>query len=439
MANTEKERIKFADPLQTLLENANKISGSFDLLASLSPDAKQLDPKRNLAERNVFKNDNKYKERREDLKDVLSTTLNIIEGYDTTKEMIEEAQDSISQSEDLYNENLLKVLAAIAELEKNYRSIDLFFQNSGEEEIDNVIFFNATIKELCTNEEFAKALTVELRQYFDRLNLKNAYSNLVVPGYVGEKAYLEKLAKIAYDYRMMLITDYKDVETYEELLREAATDNFQGIGLELANVIMVCNWLILRKANIDIGEMRPLYGPSSLAVAGKMYKELISQVAAGVKHGKIHGAFGAHIEKYFSETQQIEQLGLVPLLFEDNELIAWSARTLHKSADKGKMTYSVVRVFDWIAKVLMTYLNQEVFANIKPFVIKGIEEQLAGFFNSLVANDIIKEYKKPTIHHDGQGKITIDIKIEPFYPGRTFVVNITRNSNELAKSKITQE
>ena len=126
------------------------------------------------------------------------------------------------------------------------------------------------------------------------------------------------------------------------------------------------------------------------------------------------------------------------MLYERNELMAWSARTLHKSTDKGKMTYSVVRVFDWIAKVLTTYLNDETFSVFKPNQQRAIEEQFAAFFNTLVKNNVIKDYVKPEINHDGEGKITIDIQIEPYFPGRTFIVNLERAKDGKTKSKIQQ-
>ena len=297
MNKLEKERVKFEDPKQTLRENAQKMSGGFELLAKIFPEINSLDPKRKEIDREEFKANEKYALMRSELKDFLSLAIDVMESGDTVAEMEVEASNQAVNSKDLYNQNLLKALESTAELEKTYRSIDLFFQNSGEEKIDNVTFINASMKQLCEDDEFSDLVKTEFRDKFDRKSLIDSYSNFVVPGYVGSKAALDKLATIAEEYRVMLVTDFKDVETFDEVLEEAKLENLQGMDAKLANVIMTCNWIALRKSAQEVGEEQPLYGPPSLALAGKMYGELLSQVAAGAKHGKISGGYGAHIDK----------------------------------------------------------------------------------------------------------------------------------------------
>jgi hypothetical protein len=428
MSKQERERIKYADPKLELAESSQKLAGGYDQITKLFPkygsQFQSLAPKRKEVDRNSFLGDNKYASQREDLKEFLTIVADLFESHESVDEMQADAGLQANQAHDTFNENLLKALEQTSQLEQTYRSIDLFYKNSGEEKVENVTFLNATMKQLFDDDEFTSAISLELKDKFDRLRLNDSYSMLVVPGYVEEKANLDKLAKIAYDYRVMLVTDFKDVETFEELKSEAATVNFQGLDVELSNVLMACNWLALRGPAKDAGEEQPLYGPPSLALAGMIYQQLISQVAAGVKNGKVKGALGVHIDKYFSETQQLEEMGLVPMLYDQNEIIAWSARTLHKSADKGKMTYSVVRVFDWIAKVLITYLNQVVFSNISQTQIEAVEKQLGTFFKKLKEEKVIKNYKTPAIIQTGEDKVAINIEIEPFFPARTFVVNL---------------
>ena len=48
---------------------------------------------------------------------------------------------------------------------------------------------------------------------------------------------------------------------------------------------------------------------------------------------------------------------------EYGKVMAFSAKTLFNGDNLGLQTYSVVRVFDWVTKVLMDFLNRRAFEN----------------------------------------------------------------------------
>lgn len=50
---------------------------------------------------------------------------------------------------------------------------------------------------------------------------------------------------------------------------------------------MTCNWLVGRDKFAEVGEEEALYVPPSGALAGNIYQTLMSQVAAGKKHGSL--------------------------------------------------------------------------------------------------------------------------------------------------------
>ena len=68
------------------------------------------------------------------------------------------------------------------------------------------------------NTIFADHISNELKQNFDRLDLRRNYSLLVVPGYIGSNAILDKWSKMAYENKVFLVTDFQDLETPDDAM-----------------------------------------------------------------------------------------------------------------------------------------------------------------------------------------------------------------------------
>jgi hypothetical protein len=71
---------------------------------------------------------------------------------------------------------------------------------------------------------------------------------------------------------------------------------------------MTCNWLVGRGKAADIGEEEDLYVPPSSALAGKIYKTLMSQVTAGKKHGGMNEVDGVRFPLKKSEIAMLEKI-----------------------------------------------------------------------------------------------------------------------------------
>jgi hypothetical protein len=61
-------------------------------------------------------------------------------------------------------------------------------------------------------------------------------------------------------------------------------------------------------------------------LAGKIHKTLMSQVAAGKKHGNINEVDAVKFELKKSEISQLEKMGLVPMVNEYGKIMAFSAK-----------------------------------------------------------------------------------------------------------------
>ena len=102
-------------------------------------------------------------------------------------EIIESCKAECEKAEENLKNNLFNVHDEIKNLEVTYRALDSFFANAGQGKIDCITLMNVNKEELGDNDsEDTLAIRDELEQYYDRLSLKNNYSMLVVPGYLGD-------------------------------------------------------------------------------------------------------------------------------------------------------------------------------------------------------------------------------------------------------------
>lgn len=68
------------------------------------------------------------------------------------------------------------------------------------------------------NTRFIDAIHNELVDNYDRLDLKNNYGLLVVPGYLGSNKVIEKWAKIAHENKVMLVTDFEHLDEPDDVM-----------------------------------------------------------------------------------------------------------------------------------------------------------------------------------------------------------------------------
>ena len=160
-----------------------------------------LNPARK-ARRNIFLTDEQWENERKALVNRLSVWLKLLRENDTAEQMRDKAKETAENAENLLNHNLKNALARTRELESAYRTIAFFYKNTESDKVKNVTIVNATMEQLqdLDNTIFADHISNELKQNFDRLDLRRNYSLLVVPGYIGSNAILDKWSKICLLY-----------------------------------------------------------------------------------------------------------------------------------------------------------------------------------------------------------------------------------------------
>ena len=402
--------------------------GGFDLLEASIENVQNVNPDRN-ARRKIFLTESSKQKERDTLKKTLELWASVLKQSDSLVEMVAHCEDQQKSAEELLSKNLYNAVEATRELEANYRTIALFYKNTEEDKIKNVTVMNASLEQLkdLDNTRFIDTIHAELSDNYDRLDLRNNYGLLVIPGYLGSNMVVEKWAKIAHENKVMLVTDFEHLDEPDDVMEMFDEANLTGGDVYRANVLMTCNWLVGRGRFKEIGETTDLFVPPSAALAGKIYKTLMSQVTAGKKFGGINEVEGVRFDLKKSEIANLESLGLIPMVNEYGKVMAFSGKTLFNGDNLGLQTYSVVRVFDYVTKVLMDFLNRRAFENFTATTRKDIMNQIVQFLDSITGpKNLIENFEIRRFEQDPKQKdrIYLDIHMKPYFPAKNFLIKM---------------
>jgi len=421
-------RVERPDELLDVSINQLAKVGGFDLLEASFEGVQNLNPERK-ARKKIFLTEESRKGEREALRKSLELWAAVLNSSESISDMIENCEASAEAADATLKKNLNKALEATRELERSYRSVALFFKNTGSSKIKNVSFMNAELEQLkdLDDTRFSDAVRAELVQKFDRLDLRENYSLLVLPGYLGSNKVVEKWAKIAHENKVMLVTDFEHLDNPDDVMEIFEASNLTGGDAYRSNVMMTCNWLVGRDKVADVGEEDPLYVPPAGALAGNIYQTLMSQVAAGKKHGSLSEIDGVRFDLKKSEIANLEKLGLIPMVNEYGKVMAFSAKTLFNGDNLGLQTYSVVRVFDYVTKVMMDFLNRRAFENFNVKTRKDLLGQITGFLDEisgpgkLIEKFSVKRFEQDPVQKD---RIYLDIHMTPYFPAKNFMIKM---------------
>ena len=408
--------------------------GGFTFLENIIDGFSNLNPSRK-ARRNIFLSDAQWENDRKVLANRLKVWIDLLKSGQSAEQMRDKAKERALHVEDLLNKNLSKVLARTHELETSYRSVALFYRNTESQKVKNITIVNAEMDQLTDldNPVFIDYISNELKHNFDRLDLRRNYSLLVIPGYLGSNAILDKWGKIAHSNKVMLLTDFQDLETPDDVVDVFFNADHSGGDIYKSNIIMTCNWLLGRQKVVQVGEEDNLYVPGSSALAGKIYSTLMSQVVAGKKFGGLNDVESVRFDLKKSEISEIERMGLVPMVNEYSKVMAFSAKTLFNGDNLGLQTYSVVRVFDYISKVLFDFLNRRAFENWTTRTEADLRSQIVKFLDSIQGpTRLIEKFRVMRIEQDPNQKdrVLLDIHITPYFPAKSFVIQLEGRKGE---------
>jgi len=417
------------------IEDSLSQLGGFNAIKSFIPDTESLDIK-NKAQRNIFLTEHRFEEKRKKLSFDLKKWLDLLaEDKNTPVEYVESCAQKEKKYKELFSENLSYAVDAIKKLETEYRTLDAFFKNTGSDKIRNLRLINVDKNELNdSNSEFIQEINDLLKNAYDRLSLKESYSLMVMPGYVFEdNAVLRLWAQMAHKYKVMLVTDHADEANFSDMVDN--TERYRDSDVYLQNIILTSNWLLGRKKEELAKEEDNFYIPPSGALAGKMYDDTknIADPAAGKKHGTLNEVKGVRLDMLKSEIASMMDKQVVPMVFSEGRVMAFNDTTLFNGDNKAMQSYTIVRVFDWIKKVMMNFLNDEALQNWdtinSPEILK---QKIQTFLNAHKGyGKLFQDYKLGEPRQDPETKnITVDMEITPYFSAKNFIVKLSATKNK---------
>ncbi|MGH1515957.1 DUF5458 family protein [Chryseobacterium sp. JK1] len=409
------------------LAELNKMGG-FGFVESVVDGIANMNPTRK-ARKEIFLNDSNKSDERKELLQKINLWVSLLEGNESADKMADTCKAKAQQADQNLKTNLKNTLDAVRMLETNYRTVAQFYKNTELDKVDNVSIVNASIDQVSDldNPLFIDAISEEFKNYYDRLDLRDNYSILAIPGYLGSNKVIEKWAKICNENKVMMVTDFANLDKPDDVVDLFHSANLTGGELHRSNVIMTCNWLVGRGKAEEVGEEENVELPPSTSLAGKIHKTLMSQVAAGKKHGNINEVDAVKFELKKSEISQLEKMGLVPMVNEYGKIMAFSAKTLFTGDNIGLQTYSVVRVFDYVTKVLLDFLNRRAFENWNAKNEDDLRRQIVTFLDNIKGPDkLIEKFKIVRFEQDrvNKDRVWLDIRMTPYFPTKSFVIKL---------------
>lgn len=414
-----------------------KSFGGFNAIRGFMPDAENLNPARK-AVKAVFLSDKRFKDKRDNLvKDIKGWLELLDEDHGSATEFADACKAKEEKFTQVLEQGITDALYATQNLERSYRALDSFFKTANTDKVKNLRVINVYKDDIADPDSgFAGEVDTLLRNGFDRLSLKDCYSLMVVPGAVFEdKVSLLQWAKIAYKYKVMMLTDHADEYSFDDLFSN--TEGYRDSDSELQNVIMTANWIVGRdseKMSEDEKETPAFFIPGSAALAGKLYDESanMAQGAGGKKYGTLDGVKGVHLDLLKSEIASLMDNQVIPMVYSEGRVMAFNNTNLYNGDNDAMKEYPIVRVFDWVKKVLMNYVHEVALENWDPYNSpKNLKSKIQSFLNDYKGyGNLFQNYeiKEPTQDPDTK-RITCDISLTPFYSAKNFIIKVSADKH----------
>lgn len=380
---------------------------------------------------------------------------NLLSVEDTYEQTVKKIQEQIDKAEAIRDEVLEKLFAQIRPIERSYRQIQLFFENS--KVMDGKVrkpvelyVFNADAKAM--KDVFSMNIAaVEnfVRKRNDNFNFRDDICNLVVPGFVPQPV-REKFEDIANQWGMLLITDVDDEKSFKNLERNflpGGKYEFMKRPEDRAAADVVCaGYLMARpkhwfEKTVDGGD--DLYVPPSLVFAGAVARaddgQGMAQGPVGSRFGQIVGVDKVRFEPLIGEMEHLSmERQLIPIIRDaDNHLCFFGCRTQAEDPNGVLKFFTSYRILRYLERCCRHYLLQVAGQVLtRDFMEESIEKPLKRLLDEQVEQGTILGYDL-FVDKDSskrmQGICDISLNVMPTGPAETFVLKI--DTPEFAKQE----
>lgn len=435
----EKELPSKPISLKDCLDNLEDYGG-MRILKMLIRETENLDPRRK-ALHDIYLTDPFYKDSRKALAKTLDLWIDLLEkNFENAEQIKDYCQEENKRVCQNISDNLYTIREEIKELETTYRALDVFFANTEKKRVDFLYLMNVAKQDIeAMSSQSSMAIIKEISDKYDTLDLRDSYSLLVMPGYMGSAQGIQDWAKIAHKNKVLLITDFEDSMTFDDLLSRLLKSNLQQSHRNNSSVIVACNYILGRRRSELSTEEEDLYIPASCAIAGRMTDVeniSISQGIAGKRFGLLNRAPSVRFEMLKSELIKLIDLGVVPLIELEGQVMAFSNRTPYDGSIMELQEYPIVRIFDWVSKVIMQFCNDEAFVIWDAAVKSEMTDNLQNFLGKFKgAGKLYESYVIKGVNRDNAtGNILVQIELKPFFAAKNFLIELT---GQTEKGKMT--
>ena len=412
--------------------------GGFNAIRGFMPDADNMNPAKKAAKA-VFLSDKRFKDKRENLKRELKGWLELLkEEKSLPTEYAATAKENEEKYSNVLKQGITDALYASQNLERAYRQLDSFFKTANSDKVKNLRIINVYKDDIADDDSGFRQEVEDIRRNgFDRLSLKDAYSLVVVPGHVfQDKPSLLQWAKMAYKYKVLLVTDHADEYSFDDL--QENTGGYRDSDAELMNVVMTANWIVGReseKLSSDEEDSKAFFIAPAAALAGKLYDESanMAQGAGGKKYGTMDGVKGVKLDLLKSEIAALMDNQVIPMVYSEGRVMAFNNTTLYNGDNDAMKEYPIVRVFDWVKKVLMNYVHEVALENWDPYNSpKNLKAKIQAFLNDYKGyGNLFQNYEIKEPRQDPETKrITCDISLTPFYSAKNFIIKVAADKKD---------
>lgn len=376
----------------------------------------------------------------------------VLSADDTHAQALAKLDARIAKLEGIRDQVLAELYEKIRPMERSYRSLQLFFENS---EVRDAVqrppvefwIFNADTSVIKKDVDSSTIVAVDefVQSRNDSFNFRQFLCNLVVPGYVPDNV-RKRFEDIANQWGMLLIGDLKDEPNFRVLQDQFRTDGGTYEFLKrpedkaAADVVVAGHvkmrdkhWFEKPEAHIDDAD---LYGPASMLFAGCLARTDrttgggIAQGPVGMIFGKIRGIDRARVEPRISqmETLTMDRQVVTIIRNEDNDLCFAGSRTQAEDPKGVLKFFTSYRVLRYLERRIAVYLRRVAEQRLTREMVK---EQVRNPIEEMLED----EKKKGTIFSFNvdidmdedkfaMGVLDLNLEVLPVGPAETFNLKI---------------
>lgn len=376
----------------------------------------------------------------------LTNFESVLSADDSYEDSVKKLQGQIDRAEQVRDQLLAQVFEQVRPIEKSYRELMLFFENSkvpdGKVRKPVELFILNADPKVMKDVFSMNIASLEnfVRMRNDNFNFRDDICNLIVPGHVPQTV-REKFEDIANTWGMLLISDLDDERTFKNVER-----NFLPGGKyefmkrpedRAAADVCLMGYLELRpghwfEKNTEAAD--GLYGPPSVVFAGAVARaddsQGIAQGPVGSRFGQISGVTKCRVEPLIGEMEHLSmERQLIPIIRDaDNHLCFFGCRTQAEDPYGVLKFFTSYRILRYLERCCRHYLLQVAGQVLtRDFMDSQIETPLKRFLDEQMEQGTILGYDL-FVDKDSnkrmQGICDITLHVMPTGPAETFVLKI---------------